>query len=754
MAEKVASASYTGANIEVLEGLEAVRKRVGMYLGSRDGRGAYKACDEIVDNCIDEHLAGFGKIIRVHYDLKTGFIIVSDQGRGIPIDIHPKTKESVLTTVLTKLHAGGKFNGENGSYVQSGGLNGVGASCTNAVSDSFEAWTYREKAWHYQKFSEGKALTKVIKKDPPGSWGTSKQGTIIRFHLDPEIFGEHRVDPKRLCIELKDKAYLNPGLELQVIVGEKKFRFIGEHGLLSMVYDPARKESVLGKPWRLFEPKQIDIAVCWYDDDDVIVKSYVNSIKTGNDGTHVDGFKQALTKALRELSGTDFESKYWMKGMHVALNWRMTEPDFRGQTKDELASPIDGKIRDLVYPKLALWLKQNPQLVKRLTDRANAFKKNEDKFKADNKAIKALEVGGRDDRGIDPSKLIQADPSVPAHLRELVLVEGNSAGGTCVIPTTQVSLINGKVKTIAQLIKDDKAGIKNYGYAYDAKNKRTRVVQLEAPRITKKVDELIEIDLGTAKVRCTPDHLWLTTSGKYIRADKIVEGTKLMPFVEGVHKGRRYVVSPHSNKDGSLSHKACSEFVFKSAFELNGSEVRKAKLMKSKKHTVQIHHKDHDEGNDHPDNLIAIDETEHFKHHGERTRFTTETTSGELNGHTRRMKADPEYHKTTVARTQEVFSEYWGNSKNRKVQSARAKARFADPANVEKTRQANRQKVINVYTQIVSACRKFDEMTFNKEREKKATQLGVKRINVRWDYWKKLGYESIILFKKENSNVN
>jgi DNA gyrase subunit B len=368
-----ASESYTGANIEVLEGLEAVRKRVGMYLGSRDERGAYKACDEIVDNCIDEHLAGFGKIIRVHYDLKTGFIIVSDQGRGIPVDIHPKTKESVLTTVLTKLHAGGKFNGENGSYVQSGGLNGVGASCTNAVSDSFEAWTYREKAWHYQKFSKGKALTKVIKKDPPGSWGNPKQGTIIRFHLDPEIFSEHRVDPKRLCIELKDKAYLNPGLELQVIVGEKKFRFIGEHGLLSMVYDPARKESVLGKPWRLFEPKQTDIAVCWYDDDEIVIKSYVNSIKTGNDGTHVDGFKQALTKALRELSGTDFESKYWMKGMRVALNWRMTEPDFRGQTKDELASPIDGKIRDLVYPKLALWLKQNPQLVKRLTERANAF---------------------------------------------------------------------------------------------------------------------------------------------------------------------------------------------------------------------------------------------------------------------------------------------------------------------------------------------------------------------------------------------
>lgn len=431
MAKVQAQASYTSANIEVLEGLEAVRKRVGMYLGSKDERGAYKAFDEIVDNCIDEHLAGHGKLIRVRYDLKTGFVIVADQGRGIPVDIHPKTKESTLTTVLTKLHAGGKFNGENGSYVQSGGLNGVGASCTNAVSDSFEAWSYQNKIWNYQKFSKGKALTKVIPRDPPGSWGLSKRGTIIRFHLDPEIFGTNRIDPKRMCIELKDKAYLNPGLEIQAIVGDKKFKFIGEHGLLSMVYDEKRKESMLGKPWRMFEAAQTDVAVCWYDDDEVVVKSYVNSIKTGNDGTHVDGFKQALTKALRELSGTDFESKYWMKGMRVALNWRMTEPDFRGQTKDELASPIDGKLRDLIYPKLALWFKQNPQMVKRLTDRASAFKKNEDKFKADNKAIKALEVGGKDDRGIDPSKLIQADPSVPPHLRELVLVEGASAGGTC-----------------------------------------------------------------------------------------------------------------------------------------------------------------------------------------------------------------------------------------------------------------------------------------------------------------------------------
>jgi DNA gyrase subunit B len=526
-----------------LSDAEHVRLRTGMYLGGKDEKGAYKACDEIVDNCVDEHLAGHGNLIRILYDLKSGFITVADRGRGIPVDIHPKTHESALTSALTRLKAGGKFKGGEGSYVQSGGLNGVGASCTNAVSDSLEAWSYRNKIWNYQKFSKGVPVTKLIRRDPDPVWASAKCGTIIKFHLDPEIFGTATVSPKRLLLEMRDKAFLNPGLELQVAVGGKSYRFVSEHGLLSMVYDPKRKESMLGKPWRLFEKGLIDTAVCWYDDDDVLIKSYVNSIHTDSNGTHVDGFKAALTQAMRELSGTEYEPKYWMKGMTLALNWRMENPDFHGQTKGELSSPIVNKVRDLIYPKLSLWLKQNPALVKRLADRAAAFKKNEDKFKADNKAIKALEVGGKDDRGIDPSKLIQADPSVPPHLRELVLVEGDSAGGTCFVKSTKVALLNGITKTLGELIEDEKDGIKNYGYSFDVKDGQVIVVELKAPRVIKQVNELIEIELNNGqKVVCTPDHLWMTTSGKYIRADKIDVNTKLMPFIQDVYHNRRYVM--------------------------------------------------------------------------------------------------------------------------------------------------------------------------------------------------------------------
>ena len=434
MSKQAATQDYGAQSIEVLEQLEAVRKRPGMYLGGKDAAGCLRAAIEIVDNCVDEHIMGFGNVVVVHYDIATRFVTVADRGRGVPVAIHPKTKESALTTVFTKLHAGGKFGG--GSYAKTGGLHGVGASCTNAVSDSFEAWSFQSatdgarKAWHYQKFSKGKPLTKVVQKDPPKPWCDAKQGTIVRFHLDAEIFGAHVIDPKTFLGKLKDLSLLNPGLKFICLFGGKRFEFISEHGLMSMVYNSAEKESMLGKPFRLYEKGKIDLALCWYDDDSGFLNSYVNSSTTGSGGCHVNGFKLALTSALREASETDYEPKYWMMGLRAALNWRMDEPVYRGQTKDELASEVDSEVKSIVLPKLALFLKQNPQLVKRLADRAARFKKNEERFKADNKAVRGLELGGKDDQAIDPSKLIQSDPGVPPHLRELVLVEGDSAGGT------------------------------------------------------------------------------------------------------------------------------------------------------------------------------------------------------------------------------------------------------------------------------------------------------------------------------------
>lgn len=759
MSKQAATQDYGAQSIEVLEQLEAVRKRPGMYLGGKDAAGCLRAAIEIVDNCVDEHIMGFGNVVVVHYDLATRFVTVADRGRGVPVAIHAKTKESALTTVFTKLHAGGKFGG--GSYAKTGGLHGVGASCTNAVSDSFEAWSFQSatdgarKAWHYQKFSKGKPLTKVVQKDPPKPWCDAKQGTIVRFHLDAEIFGTHVIDPKTFLGKLKDLSLLNPGLKFICLFGGKRFEFISEHGLMSMVYNQAEKESMLGKPFRLYEKGKIDLALCWYDDDSGFLNSYVNSSTTGSGGCHVNGFKLALTSALREASETDYEPKYWMMGLRAALNWRMDEPVYRGQTKDELASEVDSEVKSIVLPKLALFLKQNPQLVKRLADRAARFKKNEERFKADNKAVRGLELGGKDDQAIDPSKLIQSDPGVPPHLRELVLVEGDSAGGTCLIPETRVRLINGESKSIAQLIKDAAVGITNYGYAYDAVNQRTYAVELKDPRVTKRASELVEIDLGTHKVRCTPDHLWLTTAGKYVRADSIEEGDELMPFLEGVLSNRRFVLSPRSNKDGSLSMKASSEFVFKSAFLLNKAEVTKAKKIRAKNRTVQIHHADHDETNDHPSNLVAIDETTHFSHHGERTRFTTETTTGDRNGHSRMMKTDPEYRARAIATASKASSEYWGKDTSRKAQAKRVRSYFADPKNKEKTSTATRKFITDTYIEIARACKRgLTETAFNAAKAKLAEKRGVARINIRFDYWTKFFNGSFEQLVKEIINVH
>lgn len=430
MSDKPDVAVYDAGSIEIYEFPENVRKRPGMFIGGATQKGAQRCYVEIIDNCVDEFTAGFGKRISVYYDLKTKFIIVRDRARGIPVEIHPKTKESTLTTVYTKLNAGGKFGGSQSSYSKSGGLHGVGASCVNALSDSFEAWTCRAGTWYYQAFSKGYAKTKVVKKDPPAQFAKEKAGTIVRYHLDPEIFGSHVADPRKMVEDTRNLAILNPGLETELFISDKVFKFKFDEGLTRMVLKPELKDIVLGKPFRLYVPGEIDIALCWYDDGESSFESYVNSSHTINGGTHVDGFKQALTKILRDATKTQYESKYWMMGLRGAMNWRMNDPVYRGQTKDELASEVESQVRDMIQQKLSLWFTQNPNLVKALADRAAKFKKTDDKYKLDVKSVKALEIASKDEQVIDPSKLIQADPGVPPHLRELVLVEGESAGGT------------------------------------------------------------------------------------------------------------------------------------------------------------------------------------------------------------------------------------------------------------------------------------------------------------------------------------
>lgn len=760
MSKQAATQDYGAQSIEVLEQLEAVRKRPGMYLGGKDAAGCLRAAIEIVDNCVDEHIMGFGNVVVVHYDLATRFVTVADRGRGVPVAIHAKTKESALTTVFTKLHAGGKFGG--GSYAKTGGLHGVGASCTNAVSDSFEAWSFQSatdgarKAWHYQKFSKGKPLTKVVQKDPPKPWCDAKQGTIVRFHLDAEIFGTHVIDPKTFLGKLKDLSLLNPGLKFICLFGGKRFEFISEHGLMSMVYNSAEKESMLGKPFRLYEKGKIDLALCWYDDDSGFLNSYVNSSTTGSGGCHVNGFKLALTSALREASETDYEPKYWMMGLRAALNWRMDEPVYRGQTKDELASEVDSEVKSIVLPKLALFLKQNPQLVKRLADRAARFKKNEERFKADNKAVRGLELGGKDDQAIDPSKLIQSDPGVPPHLRELVLVEGDSAGGTCFVSDTFVRLINGERKNFTQLIKDSKNGVKNYGYAHDVKTQRTVAVELKDPRVTKSVTELIEIELDNGEViRCTPDHRWLDAHGKYVRADSLQVDQELLPHTEYVHDSRRYIVSPLRNKDGSISNASKREVVFRLTANLNKTLQRTAKRLKAAGKTVQIHHDDHNKLNDHPDNLTAMDEREHFLEHRRATQFTTETTTGDRNGHARMMKSDPEYRARAIATASKASGEYWGKDSSRKAQAKRVRSYFADPKNKEKTSASNRKFISDTYIEIARSCkRSLNETSFNAAKAKLAEKRGVARINIRFDYWTKFFNGSFEQFVKEIINAN
>lgn len=714
-----------------------------MYVGGKDATGAFRLYREIVDNAVDEHNAGFGNLVQVYYNTKTGYFVIADRGRGVPVDKHERTGESALTVVFTKLHAGGKFT--PGVYKNSGGLHGVGASCTNALSDSFEAWSYRSAgpkqapAWHYQKFSKGSPLTAVIKSDPPKPLCDAKAGTIIRFHPDPEIFGAHVADPERVFSETRDLAMLNSKLTIQLAIDERRWSFNYPDGIVSMALDPkAPPEALMAQPFRMSEAvgeSFIDLAMAWYDDDSASLRSFVNSMCTSNGGNHVKGLHAALTKALRDASGTEYEARYWMMGLRVALHWKMSDPAYRSQTKEELSSEVTNEVRDAIQSKLALWFKQQPNMVRKLLDRAEKFRKNEERFRAENKAIKALEVAGKDDQAIDPSKFIQADSWVPAHLRETFLVEGDSAGGTCFTTETVVQLINGESKTFADLILDAKNGIKNYGYAYSIPDNKIVAVELDEPRVTKTTTELIEIELSNGRVeRCTPDHLWLLADGSYVRADHLTSESVLMPHTEYVHNGRRYVLSPRIRPNGKLHKNATRSCVFHLTAKLNKKAMTVAKKLAAQGAIVQMHHIDCDSLNDHPGNIQAIDERKHRLLHGSKSRFSRETTLGALNAHSRKMREDADYRAEATKRAKEHFSTYWGDLKHREDQASRTKQHFQNPANRAKTKAANIAATIATYREILSRCSEPTEAAFNEARAAVAADRGVRRINIRFDY--------------------
>lgn len=422
---------YTADDIKVLEGLEGVRKRPAMYIGSTGKEGLHHLVYEVVDNSVDEALAGFCTKIKVILN-KDGSVTVDDDGRGIPVDPHPTYKVPAAQIALTKLHAGGKFDKK--SYAISGGLHGVGVSCVNALSKKLILEIKRDGKIHQQEYSRGDPTTKM-----KVIGNATSTGTKITFYPDEQIFSTITFDFKTLETRFREITFLNAGLkiELRDEIKDTTQEFFSSGGLIEFVRWINKSKEVLHKPIyfkREMNNGAIEIAIQYNSTYQENIFGFVNTINTVEGGTHISGFKTALTRVINDyakkkdlLKNDSFSGDDVREGLTAIVSVKLSEPQFEGQTKTKLGnSEIKGLVDSIVTSALTEFFEENPQVAKKIADKSLeaakarlAAKKAKDLVRRKN----AFSLGGL------PGKLADCS-NKKSEETELYLVEGESAGGS------------------------------------------------------------------------------------------------------------------------------------------------------------------------------------------------------------------------------------------------------------------------------------------------------------------------------------
>jgi DNA gyrase/topoisomerase IV subunit B len=429
--------SYTAKDITVLEGLEPVRKRPSMYIGGVDGKGLHHLVWEIVDNAVDEYLNGYADSISVTLHKNGDAVTVTDNGRGIPVDLHPKFKKPALELILTTLHSGAKF-GEGNNYIHAGGLHGVGSSVVNALSKRLVATIRRDGYEWEQTFKRGKAAGRLEKL---GSF--RGHGTTIYFEPDSEIFKTTHFDPNQIKAHLEDMSYIHSGLKITFKNDGTKETFDLTHAggipeFLTRLVTEGQKPPITEQAFTVARVNgdKPEVALQWTESTDEVIRSYVNGIRTSSGGTHENGFKSGIAKAIRnfiethdiKIKGVTITAEDIREGIVGILSVFVRDPMFQGQTKERLNNPeMSAKIDGFVGPALEAWLNANKtaadQIVGRIVLAAKARL-------ASREAATEVKRKSATSRRLNlPGKLADCKSS-DLDESELFIVEGDSAGGS------------------------------------------------------------------------------------------------------------------------------------------------------------------------------------------------------------------------------------------------------------------------------------------------------------------------------------
>ena len=707
---------YDATKIQVLEGIEAVRQRPAMYIGDTGTRGLHHLVYEVTDNSIDEAMAGYCVNIDVviHVD---NSVTVTDDGRGIPVDMHKEQKKPAVEVVLTTLHAGGKF--DHRMYKVSGGLHGVGVSVVNALSEWLEVEVRRDGKVYHQRYKKGRTASKltVIGK-------SHKTGTKVTFKPDMTIFTRSiDLSFETLATRMRELAFLNKGVQITLADErsdkEETFKFDG--GIVSFVEHLNKNKNALHKKPIYFQREKDDVSVevsMQYNDSYAeTLFTFANNINTIEGGTHLSGFKSALTRAANQycknkkllknteavLSGDDIR-----EGLTAIISVKMPSPQFEGQTKTKLGNAdVEGVVASMVNDSLSSFFEENPTVANKIIEKATVAARAREAARKARELTRrkgALEMSGL------PGKLSDCSET-DASMCEVYLVEGDSAGG-CFSGETKVALLDGRNLSFKQLMKEWHKGKTNYCYTVK-KDGNVGIEKILYPRRTKKNTAVAEITLdNNEKIICTPDHKFMLRDASFIEARALVPGMSLMPLGRKLSeikggikiKGYEMVLNPKTHKWG-LTHKLADIYNLETeAYKESNGSYR--------------HHVDFNKLNNNPDNIIRVSGKEHLgvhSKHAKRTLHrqdviekcnkikrtpsyrkkmaaTMKQLSGVLSERAKQQWQDedykefmkqkylifynnsPEYRKRLLRRLSDAQKRYWAFAENRQKQSGKVRA--------------------------------------------------------------------------------